>query len=211
MADFESITRSITDLDEDTLFKALRAVVADEPEAASEALDACRIGLEAVGQRFESQEYFLSDLIYGGELMTDAVEILKPALAEAGGASLGKVLIATVKGDLHDIGKNIVIVMLDAAGFDVIDLGVDVPAADIVKAAKDNDIRLIGLSALLTLAVDSLKDTVDAFVEAGMRDQVKIIIGGNPVSAPICEFVGADAWTHSPQEGVNVIRGWAGE
>ena len=209
MTDFQEITKLMSDLEEDALFASLNELVASDPASAGEALDACRAGLDLVGQRFESQEYFLSDLIYAGELMTDAVGILKPALAQDSGASLGKLLICTVKGDLHDIGKNLVVTMLDAAGFEVTDLGVDIGAQAIVQAAIDNDIKIIGLSALLTLAIDSLKDTVDAFTAAGIRDQVKIIIGGNPVTETVREYTGADAWAVSPQEGVSICREWA--
>ena len=209
MSDFKEICQQMSDLDEGALFQSLNKLIAENPDAASEGLDACRAGLEIVGERFESQEYFLSDLIYAGELMFDAVAILKPALSQVSGGKLGKIIICTVKGDLHDIGKNIVATMLEATGFEVIDLGVDVAPALIVETAKENDVKIIGLSAVLTMAIDSMKQTVDAFVDAGMRDQVKIIIGGNPVSESIREFTGADVWVHSPQEGVSICREWA--
>ncbi|MDR2957056.1 MAG: cobalamin-dependent protein [Coriobacteriales bacterium] len=209
MIDVNEITQQMSDLDEAALLQSLAEVINAGPESALAALQACQAGLEQVGKRFETQEYFLSDLIYAGELMTDAAALLKPALAEAGTATLGKLVICTVKGDIHDIGKNIVVTMLGAAGFDVIDLGVDVAPEVIVQTAIDNDVKIIGLSSVLTLAVDSIQATVDAFVAAGLRDQVKIIIGGNPVSATVCEKTGADAWAHNPQDGVTICRGWA--
>jgi len=210
MSDFSVICQQMSDLDEVALFASLNQVIAEEPAAAAVALEACQAGLEIVGERFEEKEYFLSDLIYAGELMGDAAAILNPALSEEGQGALGKLIICTVKGDLHDIGKNIVATMLGSAGFEVIDLGVDVDPATIVQCAKDNDVKIIGLSAVLTLAIESMKQTVQSFVEAGIRDDVKIIIGGNPVSEPICEYTGADVWVHSPQEGVNICRKWAG-
>lgn len=209
MSDFNQICKQMSELDEVGLFASLNQLVAENPADAAAALDACRAGLEIVGENFESQQYFLSDLIYAGELMIDAVAILKPALAGDSSSALGKMIICTVKGDLHDIGKNIVATMMEAAGFEVIDLGVDVAPDVIVQCAKDNDVKIIGLSAVLTMAIESMRQTVQTFAEAGIRDSVKIIIGGNPVSEPICEFVGADEWVHSPQEGVNICRKWA--
>ena len=159
--------------------------------------------------RFEEGEYFVGDLIYAGELMTDAVGILKDALVSGDGTGTKtKMILCTVKDDLHDIGKNIVRSMLEAGGFDVLDLGIDVPAADIVKAAKENNIKIVALSGVLTLAVDSMKATVEAFKAEGMND-VKIIIGGAPVSESACKLTGADEWAHSPQKTVAVCKAWA--
>jgi len=208
MIDVNEISQQMSDLDEAALLKSL-AQVEGQADAALAALEACQKGLELVGQRFEAQEYFLSDLIYAGELMTDAAALLKPALADSASSSaLGKLVICTVKGDLHDIGKNIVVIMMDAAGFEVIDLGVDISPEAIVQAVRDSGAQIVGLSSVLTLAVDSMKATVDAFVAAGLRDQVKIIIGGNPVSEAVCEYVGADAWAHNPQDGIKTCKQW---
>ena len=209
MTEFNEICQQMSDLDESALLQSLTTLINESPNSAQEALEACRAGLEQVGQRFEDGEYYLSDLIYAGELMSDAAALLKPVLSAGGSASLGKLLICTVKGDLHDIGKGIVVTMMEAAGFDVIDLGVDVAPEIIVKAAQENSIKIVALSAVLTLSIDSMRDTVTAFSNAGIRDQVKIIIGGNPASESICEYTSADAWTLSPQEGVSICRTWA--
>ena len=151
----------------------------------------------------------MGDLIYAGELMTDAVEVLKPYLAEGeASGSKTRMILCTVKDDLHDIGKNIVRSMLEASGFDVLDLGIDVPAADIVKAAKDNNIKIVALSGVLTLAIDSMKATIEAFKAAGM-DDVKIIIGGAPVSESACKLTGAEEWALSPKKTVTVCKAWA--
>ena len=211
MVEANEITQQMSNLDEEALLKSLAEVMSEDPGSALAALQACQLGLEQVGKRFEIQEYFLSDLVYAGELMTDAAAILKPALAEVTTASLGKIVICTVKGDIHDIGKNIVCTMLGAAGFEVIDLGVDVPALAVVQAVEDSGATIVALSSVLTLAVDSIRETIEALVAAGLRNQVKVIIGGGPVSAVICENTGADAWAHNPQDGVTICREWAGQ
>ena len=179
------------------------------PEAANAAMEACQKGMDTVGKLFEEGEYFVGDLIYAGELMTDAVEVLKPFLAgsESGGSKT-RMILCTVKDDLHDIGKNIVRSMLEANGFEVLDLGIDVPAAAIVEKAKAENLKIVALSGVLTLALDSMKATVEAFKAAGLED-VKIIIGGAPVSAEACKNVGADEWAHSPQKTVATCKAWA--
>ena len=207
MIDFEALAAAMGDLDEDTVKELLEAV--DSPEAADKAMEACQKGMDTVGKLFEEGEYFVGDLIYAGELMTDAVEVLKPYLT--GGESSGaktRMILCTVKDDLHDIGKNIVRSMLEANGFDVLDLGIDVAPATIVERAKAENIKIVALSGVLTLALDSMKATVEAFKAAGLTD-VKIIIGGAPVSAEACRNVGADEWAHSPQKTVATCKAWA--
>ena len=208
MIDFENLAAAMGELDEDTVKELLEAV--DSPEAADKAMEACQKGMDTVGKLFEEGEYFVGDLIYAGELMTDAVEVLKPYLADGdAGTAKTKMILCTVKDDLHDIGKNIVRSMLEANGFEVLDLGIDVPAAAIVEKAKAENIKIVALSGVLTLALDSMKATVEAFKAAGLED-VKIIIGGAPVSAEACKNVGADEWAHSPQKTVATCKAWAG-
>lgn len=169
MIDYEELAEAMGDLDEDTVKELLETVMADGGSGAQQAMDACQKGMDIVGSRFESGEYFVGDLIYAGELMTDAVSILKDALVTGdGGGTKTKMILCTVKDDLHDIGKNIVRSMLEAAGFEVLDLGIDVPASEIVKAAKENSIKIVALSGVLTLAIDSMKATVEAFKADGM-------------------------------------------
>lgn len=211
MFDSEIIRNAMGDLEEDTLREALEAVMAEGGENASAAMAAMQKGMELVGTRFEEGEYFVGDLIYAGEIMTDAVEIIKPALTAASGAGLGRMILCTVKNDLHDIGKNIVKAILEAGGFEVLDLGIDTPAEKIVSEAKARNVRIIALSGVLTLALDSMKKTVEAFEAAGMRQDVKIIIGGAPVSEAACAAVGADEWAYSPQKTLNVCKGWAAQ
>ena len=206
MIDFEALAVAMGELDEDTVKELLEAV--DTADGAAKAMEACQKGMDTVGKLFEEGEYFVGDLIYAGELMTDAVEVLKPFLA-AGGTegSKTKMILCTVKDDLHDIGKNIVRSMLEANGFDVLDLGIDCPAEKIVETAKAQGIKIVALSGVLTLALDSMKRTVDAIRAAGL--DCKVIIGGAPVSAEACRSIGADEWAHSPQKTVNTCKAWA--
>jgi len=206
MIDFEALAVAMGELDEDTVKEILEAV--DNPEDANKAMEACQKGMDTVGKLFEEGEYFVGDLIYAGELMTDAVEVLKPYLAgaEATGSKT-RMILCTVKDDLHDIGKNIVRSMLEANGFDVLDLGIDCPAEKVVETAKAENIKIVALSGVLTLALDSMKATVDALKTAGL--DVKVIIGGAPVSAEACKNIGADEWAHSPQKTVATCKAWA--
>ena len=208
MIDFEALATAMGELDEDTVKELLEEVMADGGSEANKAMDACQKGMDTVGKLFEEGEYFVGDLIYAGELMTDAVAILKDALVS--GESAGpktRMILCTVKDDLHDIGKNIVRSMLEANGFDVLDLGIDCPAQKIVDTAKAEGIKIVALSGVLTLALDSMKATVEAIKAAGL--DCKVIIGGAPVSAEACKNIGADEWAHSPQKTVQVCKEWA--
>jgi len=209
MIDFEKLAQAMGELDEDTVKELLEEVMADGGADAPKAMEACQKGMDIVGKLFEEGEYFVGDLIYAGELMTDAVGILKDALVSGdGGEVKTKMVLCTVKDDLHDIGKNIVRSMLEAGGFDVIDLGIDVPAAKVVETVKAEGIKIVALSGVLTLAIDSMKATIDAIKAAGL-DDVKVIIGGAPVSADICAMIGADEWAYSPQKTVQTCKAWA--
>ncbi len=208
MIDFEKLAAAMGELDEDTVKELLEAVMAEGGKEADKALEACQKGMDTVGKLFEEGEYFVGDLIYAGELMTDAVETLKDALVEGDGSGpKTKMILCTVKDDLHDIGKNIVRSMLEAAGFDVLDLGIDCPPEKIVETAKAENIKIIALSGVLTLALDSMKTTVEALKAAGV--DAKVIIGGAPVSAEACRNIGADEWAHSPQKTVATCKAWA--
>ena len=209
MLDFEALAQAMGELDEDTVKEMLTQVMDEGGAEAGAAMEACQKGMDIVGANFESGEYFVGDLIYAGELMTDAVGILKDALVSGeDGAAKSSMILCTVKDDLHDIGKNIVRSMLEAAGFEVIDLGIDVPAEKIVETAKEKNIKIVALSGVLTLAIDSMAATVEALKAAGLSD-VKVIIGGAPVNEDVCERVGADAWAHSPQKTVSICKQWA--
>ena len=206
MIDFEKLAEAMGELDEDAVKEILESV--DSEEAAAAAMEACQKGMDTVGKLFEEGEYFVGDLIYAGELMTDAVEVLKPYLASGSNSgSKTRMILCTVKDDLHDIGKNIVRSMLEANGFEVLDLGIDCPAEKVVETAKAENIKIVALSGVLTLALDSMKATVDAIKAAGL--DCKVIIGGAPVSPEACKNIGADEWAHSPQKTVATCKAWA--
>ena len=206
--DFNELKQAVGDLDEEVVLDILNKVMEDGGSQAQEALEACQRGLDIVGDMFDKGEYFVGDLIFAGELMTQAVDILKPALAGTTTESVGKVILCTVEGDLHDIGKNIVRSILEANGIEVIDLGIDTPPQKIVDTMIAEDIHVVLLSGVLTLALDSMKKTVDAITAAGLRETTKILIGGNPVSEEAMKLTGADAWAHNPQHTNQACLDW---
>jgi len=169
-----------------------------------------RKGMEIVGKRFASSEYFIPDLVYSGEILKEVTDIVKPKLATTTESKkLGKIVFGTVSGDIHDIGKDIVVFMLDVNGFEVYDLGVDVPVQKFVDKIKETSAPIIGLSGFLTLAFDSMKETVDAIKAAGLRDKVKVMIGGGQMSDEIKNYTGADAYGKDAMAGVSLAKKWA--
>ncbi|MDF1552275.1 MAG: cobalamin-dependent protein [Deferrisomatales bacterium] len=176
-----------------------------------EVVGACKDALETVGKQFECGEAFLPELMMAGEMMEAISAVVKPRLqGRAEAARIGKIIIGTVAGDVHDIGKNIAVFLLDSQGFEVIDLGVDVPPARFVETIRESGAKVVALSGLLTLAFDSMKATVDAIAGAGLRDQVKIMIGGAPVNEQVRSYAGADAWGRDAVHGVNLAKQWLG-
>jgi len=170
-------------------------------------------GMNIVGQRFSKEEYFIPDLVFSGEILKGIVQKLEPKLKEAKGKEaqrLGKVVIGTVAGDIHDIGKNIVSFMLDVSGFEVTDLGIDVPAQKFVDAIKETNSTVVGLSGFLALAFDSMKQTIEAIKDAGVRDKVKVMIGGGQMSEEVRKYTGADAYGRDAMAGVSLAKKWAG-
>ena len=152
--------------------------------------------MDEVGEKFKNNEIFVPEMLVSARAMKKGVEVLKPHLASGAAGALGKVIIGTVAGDLHDIGKNLVAMMIESAGFEVNDLGVDVPKEKFVETWEANpDTKLICCSALLTTTMPAIKDTIDAIVAAGLRDTVKIMIGGAPVTQAFADEIGADAYT----------------
>ncbi|MBA7599708.1 Methionine synthase [subsurface metagenome] len=174
-------------------------------------LNDARKALEIVGKRFADSEYFIPDLVYSSEILKVITDMVKPRLAkEAEVKSLGKVVMGTVAGDIHDIGKNIVVFMLDVNGFEVYDLGVDVPAQKFVDKIKESGAPIVGLSGFLTLAYDSMKQTVEAIKNAGLRDKVKVMIGGGQITEEIKKYTGADAYGKDAMVGVSLAKKWSG-
>ena len=174
-------------------------------------LAACREAMDTVGKRFEKGEFFLPELMMSGEMLRQISELLKPLLkGDVQTERSGKVIIGTVQGDIHDIGKDIVVLMLDVNGFEVMDLGIDVPPDKFVDAIKDFQPAVVGLSGFLTLAFDSMKETVEAIQAAGLRDNIKIMIGGGQIDDEIKTYTIADAYGKDAMEAVKLTKDWIG-
>ncbi|KJR49340.1 5-methyltetrahydrofolate--homocysteine methyltransferase [Desulfosporosinus sp. I2] len=151
-------------------------------------------GMNVVGVRFKAGDMYVPEVMMSAKAMSKGIEVVKPLIADKDMPTAGKVLVGTVKGDLHDIGKNLVLMMMESAGFEIIDLGVDIDAEAFVKAVKEHKPQVIGMSALLTTTMLSMKDTIEALKEEGLRDSVKIIVGGAPISQGFADEIGADGY-----------------
>lgn len=208
--DLEVLSQAVGDLDEAKVLGILFKFVASNPteEEAQAVVNACQKGMAIVGDLFEKNEYFVGDLIFAGELLASSLETLKPVMGQGNTTKIGSIVLATVEGDLHDIGKNIFKSMAEAIGFEVYDLGIDQPASAFVEKVKEVQPDIVGMSGVLTLALEAMKNTVDALKDAGLRDGLKIIIGGNPVTVETCKQVGADAFTTNAAEGVKLCQEW---
>ena len=202
-----NLAELLGDLDEEAVLEAIDGVVAANGDGLA-AVAELQKGMDKVGELFENGEYFVGDLIFAGEILTEAIGKLKPILSAGTGDKMGAIVLGTVHGDLHDIGKNIFKNMVEIAGFEVYDLGIDQSPEAFVEKIKEVKPIIVGMSGVLTLALDSMKDTVDAIKAAGLRDNVKIIIGGNPVTKEACEQIGADAFTTNAAEGVKICKAW---
>lgn len=175
-----------------------------------EILDDCRRAMVAVGEQFKAGDYFISELILAGEMLGQIAEMIKPILrGDEAGQKVGTVVFDTVEGDIHDIAKGIVVFMLDAMGFEVIDLGVDVPAAKFVEALEASGAKVVGLSGFLTLAYEAMKETVDAVRATGL-DGVKVMIGGGQIDDEVREYTGADGWGKDAMTAVHYAKRWYG-
>ena len=206
----KKLVNAIADMKEEEALNIVKKMVEEGSEPTT-ILNSAKEAMDIVGQRYEKGDYFLPELMLAGEIMTQITELVKPELAKLPEVEhLGRVLIGTVHGDIHDIGKNIVTFMLDVNGFDVRDLGVDVPPEKFVEAVKDFKPQVIGLSGFLTLAFDAMKETVEAISEAGLRDEVKIMVGGGQVNDEISKYAGADAYGKDAMAGVSLAKKWVG-
>jgi len=206
----QDLVKAIADLQEEEALRITREKL-ESGDNPLKILEDSRNAMEIVGKRFEEGEYFVPDLVYSGEILQEITQIVKPMLKEGPQAQpLGKCVIGTVHGDIHDLGKNIVTFMLDVNGFEVYDLGVDVPPQKFIEKITEVEPEIVGLSGLLTLAFDSMKETVEAITTAGLRDKVKIMIGGCLVSERIREYTGADAWRPDAVAAVSLAREWVG-
>jgi 5-methyltetrahydrofolate--homocysteine methyltransferase len=175
-----------------------------------EILEACHKGMMLVGERFEKGEYFLPGLIMAGEIFNELSEILNPALGGSKAGTKGTVVCGTVRGDVHDIGKDIVVAILRGSGYEVHDLGADVKPEQFVTKLRETGAAVLGMSGLITTAYDSMKDTVEALVNAGLRDQVKVMIGGGVMDERVRAYTGADAYGNDPTEAVKLCQQFIG-
>jgi methanogenic corrinoid protein MtbC1 len=206
----ENLVNALADLKEEEAIKIVKDRL-NANEDPLKILGDARKGMEIVGKRFADSEYFIPDLVYSGEILKAVTELVKPKLTQATESKkLGKIVFGTVAGDIHDIGKDIVVFMLDVNGFEVYDLGVDVPVQKFVDKIKETGAPVVGLSGFLALAFDSMKETVEAIKAAGLRDKVKIMIGGGQMSDEIKKYTGADAYGKDAMAGVTLARKWAG-
>jgi methanogenic corrinoid protein MtbC1 len=207
----KELIKAIVAMDGDGALKITNDLL-DQGVEANTILADCQTAMEEVGKLFEKGDYFLPELIMGGEILKQITEIIKPKLVEMQDKTerKGKVLFGTVFGDIHDIGKDIVIFMLETNNFEVVDLGVDVPIAKFVEAVKNEKPDIVGMSGFLTKTFDAMRDTIAAIAEAGLRDQVKIMIGGGTVTEDVVAYASADAFGETAMDAVTLANKWMG-
>ena len=208
----EELLQAIAELEEEKSYTLVKKAL-DEGVNPKEIIDILRKGVEIVGERFNKKEYFLTELVMSGEIFQQSAKILETAMKEESetSESLGVVVIGTVKGDVHDIGKNIFVTLLQAAGFEVHDLGVDIAAEKFINKVKETKADIVAYSGLLTVALNSMKETTEALKSAGLREKIKIIIGGLPVDEMWMNEAGADAYTDNAFKGVKIVTNWLKE
>ncbi|MBF0258593.1 MAG: corrinoid protein [Desulfamplus sp.] len=194
MADFNAMTEALVSCDEAKVIQLVNAALADNIPAFDILNKGLIAGMDIVGEKMESGDMFIPEVLMAAQAMGSCVKILKPLLKEGESASGGNVVIGTVKGDLHDIGKNLVAMMMESAGMTVYNIGVDIAPEEFVKQIKEKDAQIVCLSALLTTTMPMMKKTVDAIKESGLRDKVKIMVGGAPVTQAFSDEIGADGF-----------------
>lgn len=206
----DKLINLMADLQEEETMKMVGELI----EAGSDPvaiLDDARKAMELVGKRFEQCDYFIPDLMMAGEILQGISKVVKPRIKQAQvGSRKGKVLVGTVAGDIHDIGKDIVTFMLDVSGYDVLDIGIDVPVETFVEKTREFKPQVVALSGFLTLAFDSMKQTVEALERAGLREGLKIMIGGGQMDDEVRKYVRADAYGKDAVAAVNLCREWIG-
>ena len=206
----QELIQAITDMREEDALNITKQMLENGTDPIT-ILDDCRAAMGIIGQRFESGDCFIPELILAGEMLSQISAIIKPRLQQNGeNKKIGKVVLGTVEGDIHDIAKDIVGFMLDVNGFEVTDLGVDVPPARFVEAVKQTGAKVVGLSGFLTLAFDPMKFTVQALKDAGLAD-VKVMIGGGQIDENIRQYTGADAYGKDAMAAVALARRWSQE
>jgi len=208
--DFEKLTELIIELEVDDIADAVKEAL-DENKDPFDILNALTEGMDEVGRRYEEKEYYLTELVLAGETMKEAFSVLRPALAASDRSEdKVKIILGTVKGDNHDIGKNILGSLLLSSGFELYDLGMDVDENTIVEKVKESGAQIIALSSLLTMTVEQIKVVHEALQAAGLRDKIKLIVGGAPLNMELAKKLGADDFADDAVEGVKHIKQLAG-
>ena len=206
MFDSKAIINALVECDEAKVLELVQNAV-DEGVAAKEILNQGLIsGMDIVGEKMENEDMFIPEVLMAAKAMSAAVRILKPLLADDDIAAMGKILIGTVKGDLHDIGKNLVAMMLESAGFEVYNLGVDISPDKFISEVNEKNADMICLSALLTTTMPMMKQTINAIVENGMKDRVKVMVGGAPVTQNYADEIGADGYAPDAGSAVKLAK-----
>jgi methanogenic corrinoid protein MtbC1 len=204
----EGLKMALAELEEQKVLEEVRKQL-DAGVDPTEILAECQAGMVEVGERFQNQKYYVSDLMMSGEIFKGVTELLGPALVASAGDKKGEtVIVGTVQGDIHDIGKDLVVGMLQASGYDVVDLGVDVAPATFVEKIRETKAKVLALSGLLTLAFDGMKETVEVLEREGLRNSVHVMIGGGPVNESIKTYTGADAWGDDAMAAVRYCKQW---
>ncbi len=206
----QELINAMVEMEEDRFLELTKELLksGEDPNAIFRAYQE---GMAEIGRRFEQNEFFIPELIMAGEMMNDGAELIKPYLdedAQAEQKSIGTMVLATIEGDIHDIGKNIYGMLMELSGFEIIDLGVDVPVDTIVAKIEEVKPDLVGMSGLLTLAFDPMKTVVEKLKEKGLRDSVKVLVGGGQFDQTVCDFIGADGFSTDAVVGVNICKGW---
>ncbi len=210
MSQIETIFNAVLDGNAPGAEAGVKAALAADMPADSILKDGLIAAMAEVGRLFEENEYFVPEMLVSARAMKTGLAVLKPHLAAGSATPAGKVAIGTVKGDLHDIGKNLVAMMLEGSGFEVVDLGTDVTPDKFVKAVREHKVQVIGMSALLTTTMPSMGTTVKALQEAGVRDQVKVMIGGAPVTDAFARQIGADGYSADASSAVRLAKSLVG-
>lgn len=206
--DLTIITRHLIELEEEEVYEAVDKAISSG-SSGKDILKACQAGMNEIGEMYRKEEAFVADMMFAGEIMRNIMNKIQPLLEQEGGNQdiIGKAVIGTVKGDIHDLGKDVVIIALQGSGFEVIDLGVDVPAEAFVDALRANsDVKVVGMSVFLTSAFPATSKTVAALTESGYRDKVKIMVGGAPVTDVVAKETGCDFFAPNAGAGVNFTK-----
>jgi len=203
-----SLKESIVNLDFDAVVEAAKEAMDAGVDPQTAITDGMVPGMTIIGEKYETGEYFLSELVVSGEVMKEGLKVINPYIKGGSAKKLGEVVIATVEGDNHDLGKNIVTTLLGVQGFEVVDLGADVPTDEIINAVKERKPDILGLSALLTVTMPKMGEAIEALKVADLREKVKVIIGGSPVTSEFAESIGADHCAVNALEGVKKCTEW---